>query len=145
MDNKEFKKILQKNVFECGFTYKNKNYYYDDNKLIVVINCHKSNYDNTYYINYGFWVKEIHDMTKYPSIEICDVMGRFDNNINNKIETVFCLDELDDNCLSNNIKRNIEKFIVPVIENGIEKYFDIYPQAMYTAKLLLKEYLKNNT
>jgi hypothetical protein len=43
------------------------------------------------------------------------------------------------------MKRNIEKFIVPVIENGIEKYFDIYPQAMYTAKLLLKEYLKNNT
>jgi len=141
MDNKEFKKIIQKCVYEYGFIYKNKNYYYDD-KLVIVINCQKSNYENTYYINYGFWVKEIHEETKYPLVEMCDVMGRFNNIIGDKIEYNFRLDIIDEECLEENIKRNITHLIVPVLENGIEKYFEIYPQAMHVAKTILKDYLR---
>jgi len=140
MDNKEFKKIIQNSVSKYGFIYKNKNYYHDD-KLIVVINCQKSNYENAYYINYGFWVKEIHEEEKNPSVEMCDVMGRFNNIIDDKTEHNFRLDILDEECLAENIERNIIHSIVPVMENGIEKYFEIYPQAICAAKTILKDYL----
>lgn len=140
MDNKEFKKIIQNCVSEYDFVYKNKNYYHND-KLVVVINCQKSNYENAYYINYGFWVKEIHEETKYPLVEMCDVMGRFTNIINDKEEYNFRLDTLDKNNLEENIKRNVTHLIVPVIENGIEKYFKMYPQAICAAKMSLKNYL----
>lgn len=141
MDNKEFKKIIRNCVSKYDFIYKNNNYYYDD-KLIVVINCQKSNYENAYYVNYGFWLKEIHEEIKYPSVEMCDVMGRFNNFIGDKTEHNFCLDILDENCLEANIKRNIDNLILPVIENGIEKYFEIYPQAICAAKTILKDYLR---
>lgn len=52
MDNTEFKKILQVCTDRVGFTYCKKNYYYQSEKLIIVINTQKSNYDNSYYVNY---------------------------------------------------------------------------------------------
>ena len=76
MEAKTFKKIIQNCVLKYGFIYKNKNYYIND-KLIVVINCQKSKYDNSYYINYGFWIKEIHEELSYPLVESCDIVGRF--------------------------------------------------------------------
>lgn len=41
--------------------YCKKNYYCNSDKIIVVINLQKSNFDNSYYINYGFYVKDIHN------------------------------------------------------------------------------------
>ena len=40
------------------------------------------------------------------------------------------------------INGNIEKIIVPVIEQGIKKYFEMFPNAICAAKLNFKEYLK---
>lgn len=140
MDNKEFKKIVQNCVSKYDFTHKNRNFYHED-KLIAVINCQKSHYENAYYVNYGFWVKEIHEETEYPSIEMCDVMGRFHSIIDNKIGYNFCLDTINADCLEEDIKRNMDNLIMPVIKNGIQKYFEICPQAICTAKIILKEYL----
>lgn len=54
-----------------------KNYYYENEKIIIVINIQKSNYDNSYYINYGFWVRVIHDNVDYPKITDSDIARRF--------------------------------------------------------------------
>ena len=61
MDNTEFKKIVQEITSKYGFMYCKKNYYCNSDKIIVVINLQKSNFDNSYYINYGFCVKDIHN------------------------------------------------------------------------------------
>ena len=53
MNNIEFKKIVQEITSKYGFMYCKKNYYYNSDKIIVVINLQKSNFDNSYYINYG--------------------------------------------------------------------------------------------
>lgn len=145
MDNKEFKKIIQDCISHYGFIYQNKNYYHVTKDLIVVINFQKSNYENAYYINYGFWVKQIHEETKYPSVEMCDVMGRFNNLMGEKMEHSFGLDTLNEDELTENIKRNISTLIIPVIENGVEKYFEMFPKAIYAAKISLRSYLNNET
>ena len=49
MDNTEFKKIVQEITSKYGFMYCKKNYYYNSDKIIVVINLQKSNFDNSYY------------------------------------------------------------------------------------------------
>ena len=92
MDNKEFKKILRESLAEYDFIYKNKDYYYLGKELIIIINCQKSNFDNAYYVNYGFWVKDIHNEKKLPSIIACDIMGRFSYILGDKREYYFHLD-----------------------------------------------------
>ncbi len=57
--------------------YCKKNYYCNSDKIIVVINLQKSNFDNSYYINYGFCVKDIHNDLQYPKNNECDITGRF--------------------------------------------------------------------
>lgn len=141
MDGNNFKKILQKCMDRVGFSFKNNNYYYDNNEMIAVINVQKSNYDNSVYINYGFYLKDIHTNTKPPKINECDIFGRFINCIDGNKKTDFSLEELDCDKLEECIKLNIEKTIVPVTRDGIKKYFDIYPRAIMTAKRSLKEYL----
>ena len=51
MDNIEFKKIVQEITSKYEVMYCKKNYYYNSDKIIVVINLQKSNFDNSYYIN----------------------------------------------------------------------------------------------
>lgn len=110
--------------------------------LIIVINIQKSNYNDGYYINYGFFVKAIHgDNFVYPKISECDITGRFLNDIGSKKGFIFSLASLSSHEFVEAINVNIEKIIVPVIEQGIEKYFEMFPSAICAAKLNLKEYL----
>lgn len=143
MDNTELKKILHQCTDKVGFNYYKKNYYYRDEKMIVVINTQKSNYDNSFYINYGFWVRDIHDNLENPKINECDIVGRFVNNIDNMEKADFQLDTLEEDKLKECFEFNIENIIVPVINGGIREYFEIYPKAIMSAKRILKEYLEN--
>ena len=76
MDNTEFKKIVQEITSKYGFMYCKKNYYCYLHKIIIVINLQKSNFDNSYYINYGFCVKDIHnDLQLLASGEISRLLS----------------------------------------------------------------------
>ena len=92
MNNTEFKKLLQICTEKVGFKYSKRNYYYD----------------NIYYINYGFWVKAIHDNTDYPKITDCDIMGRFRDNTTDS----FQLQNFDSNKLMECINSNLSDIIV---------------------------------
>ncbi len=142
MNNTEFKKILQICTSEIGFEYYKKNYYYQSEKLIVVINTQKSNYDDSYYVNYGFCVRDIHDNLKYPKINECDIIGRFINNTNDKKEYEFKLYTISSDELIKCFDYNIRYIIIPVVNEDINKYFELFPKAIYTAKRNLKEYLE---
>ena len=140
MNNTEFKKLLQICTEKVGFKYSKRNYYYENDEIIIVIDTQKSNYDNSYYINYGFWVKAIHNNTDYPKITDCDIMGRFRDNTTDN----FQLQNLDSNKLMECINSNLSDIIIPVINEGIPKYFDLFPRAICMAKLKLKTYLEEN-
>lgn len=142
MDNTEFKKILQVCTDRVGFTYCKKNNYYQSEKLIIVINTQKSNYDNSYYVNYGFLLKDIHGNLENPKIIECDIVGRFINNTNVKEEFEFQLSTINSDDLIECFNYNIDNTIIPVINEGINKYFELFPEAIFAAKCTLKEYLE---
>ncbi len=66
MDNKVFNNVLRICMEKNGFILKNKGYYKTTDDLIVVVEAQKSNYDNSYYVNYAFFVKDIYTGVNYP-------------------------------------------------------------------------------
>ena len=77
MEKTEFKSIVQNCLSEYDFIYTHKNYYFNNESLIIVINLQKSNFENSFFINCGFFVKEIHQKGLFPDIKDCDIFGRF--------------------------------------------------------------------
>lgn len=143
MNHFEFKKILKACISDIGFKYCKKNYYYQSEELIAVINVQKSNYDDSYYVNYGFCVKAIHDRLEYPKINECDIIGRFVNETNGGAEYEFQLSTINPDELTKCFICNTEHIIIPIVNEGINKYFELFPKAIFAAKLKLKEYLEN--
>lgn len=118
--------------------YCKKNYYYNSDKIIVVINLQKSNFDNSYYINYGFCVKDIHNDLQYPKNNEYDITGRFLNETN---KGIYQLDTMNTEELVMSLEKNILNIIVLVINEGISMYFELFPNAICRATLNLKKYL----
>lgn len=57
------------------------------------------------------------------------------------IAALFQLSELDPSKLYCCFDSNMQNIIMPVIEGGISRYFEIFPHAVHSAKRTLKEYL----
>lgn len=66
MDKKEFKKALNSILKPYGFEYIKKAYYQSNDELTVVIAAQKSNFDNSFYLNYGFLIKQLNPELDYP-------------------------------------------------------------------------------
>ena len=143
MEYKEFVNLLSVSAKKVGFRKYKKDFIYDAEKIVIIVNIQKSNFDESYYINYGFILKEIHNLVEYPKINECDYIGRFTNYLGDKEEYNFKLNSLEKELFENGLKRNISKFILPLIEEGIWKYFDLFPEAIASTKLVLKQYLNN--
>ena len=89
----------------------------------------------------GFCVKDIHNDLQYPKNNECDITGRFLNETN---KGIYQLDTMNAEELVMSLEKNILNFIVPVINEGISKYFELFPNAICRATLNLKKYLGIN-
>jgi len=141
MNNVEFKKIVQEITSKYGFKYCKKNYYYEMADLIVVIGLQKSNYENSFYINFGFYVKGIHNEIQYPKSNECDITCRF---LNETGKDIYQLDIQNYEELVISLEKNMNDYIVPVINSGINQFFILYPKYSCLASLKLKKYLGMN-
>lgn len=142
MDNILFQQIFEDSFSNIGFRLNKKNYfYYSDEELIIVINKQKSYYDNSYYINFGFLVKNIHDDLNNPKIQECDIINRFICKCQGTEREDFPLEMIEETELKECFEDNITRRIIPVINEGIKKYFELYPKAICTASTILKDYL----
>lgn len=106
--------------------------------MIIVINLQKSDFENCYYINYGFCVKDIHNEIQYPKCNECGITSRFVNELN---KGEYQLDKLNSEELVMSLEKNINNFIVPVIHDVISKFFELFPQYICMATLNLEHYL----
>lgn len=76
MDKNEFKAFC-KNEFEArGFKKIKKTFYLLGKDLLCGIKLQKSNYSNSYYINYYFYLGKFDDIKDYPVCYDLDVQGR---------------------------------------------------------------------
>lgn len=142
MGKKEFKQLLTEVLNQYGFYLRGNNYILQTKDLIIVIATQKSNFDNSYYINYGFLIKSLNPNLTEPKDNDCDVFGRFIFNINGNAYNSVNIDDFDTKEFSLALAKCIENVIKPIIDNGLKKYFEIYPEAINVASLKVKEYLK---
>ena len=144
MNNREFKSILHNCLEKRGFIRNKQRHYKITNNIIIVVDTQKSNYDNSYYINYAFFVKDIHDGEEYPKTTEGDVRGRFGYECEGKTYDYYNLKNINIDDLQSSFENNINNVLMPVAEYGIMKHFELFPKALYTATRKLKDYLDNN-
>lgn len=77
MDNKEFKKIVGTVLRTNGFQLERKIYYIRSEEVIVSLDFQKSNFDNSFFINYGLSLVKLNPDLVYPKPHTSDVSGRF--------------------------------------------------------------------
>lgn len=141
MDKKEFKKAIKEVTGEYGFKYVKKGYYYMNEELIIVIDLQKSNFSDGYYINFGFFIKEMHQDITFPATNICDVFGRL--TIDYEGETYECIhySKIEPCVLKEGLRKKIKAYLLPVMQEGLARYFELYPQNICIATLNAKKYL----
>ena len=144
MDNKEFKKMLSLCLEKKGFKYNKKRYYKYTDNLIIVVDTQKSNFDNSYYVNYAFFVKEIYNGDDYPKTKDGDIRGRFGFDYEGETYDYYLLNVENKNTIKNSFEYNINNVLLPVTKFGINKYFELFPKAICTSTNKLQHYLRDN-
>lgn len=141
MEKKEFKRTFASILSEYGFVTKNNISRAETGELIIVVSTQKSNYDNSYYLNYGFLIKELSPELINPKDNQCDVFGRLSLNINGKMMSTADFENISCEEFESALKTSLNERIIPVLEFGLPKYFEIFPTAISTVRLKAKNYL----
>ena len=141
MEKKSFKATLNKTLSEYGFKFIKKSYYKETEELIVVVATQKSSFDDSQYINYGFLIKKENPDIQYPKDNECDVIGRFIFQLHGKPSDNITFESLNEEELAKAVKENVDKAIEPVINSGLKRYFELYPEKVMMANLKTKKYL----
>lgn len=76
MNKNEFKLFCKKEFEGRGFKKNKKTFYLLGNDLLCGIELQSSNYSNSYYINFYFFLGKFDDISNYPTCYDLDVQGR---------------------------------------------------------------------
>ena len=145
METKEFKKLL-KSTFELhGFARSGNHFYKDSEEIIGIIGLQKSNFSNGYYINVGYFIKQLKSSDNIPRDVDAHVSARFLNNFGEASGDVFELDLLDDNSKEKLVKcidDNVCSFFDNVTSiNALKDLLTRRPSLLYQTKLNAKRFL----
>jgi len=78
IDKRKLSVALTSALGKFGFVRKGSTWNLQKEDVISVLNLQKSNYDSTYFINLGFWLRAIADVT-FPKEEQCHIRARADD------------------------------------------------------------------
>ena len=122
MEMREVKRVLNSELHKWGFEYIKKSYYYSNNKFIIVVEVQHSNYDRSFYINYGILIKALHPEFEYPKEVFCDVRGRLIRM--NKKGADFHLEECTAEELIKTVDFEAKRIFMPIIENDLKNFMN---------------------
>lgn len=143
MDKKVFKKILNDCLQTNEFSKVGKYYIKESHDVLCSVGIQKSNYSNCYYIESGFFIKEISMVTNTTPREVDgDIRYRFQFNINRKVTDCIEIESINDSELISMIELNIKEFINPSLNiAGLKKLIKSKPFLLYQTKLNAKQFL----
>ncbi|MCA9223860.1 MAG: DUF4304 domain-containing protein [Planctomycetales bacterium] len=107
----------------AGFTKKGFTWYLRRDDVIASLNLQKSNYDATYFINLGFWIRAIEDVES-PRPELChvrtraDALGQFDSEGNAVLLTFADTPDGVSSKLAN-VQKFLREDVIPFLVQGI--------------------------
>ncbi len=156
MDKNEFKSFC-KNEFETrGFKKIKKSFYLPGKDLLCGIDLQKSNYSNSYYINFYFFLNEFNNINEYPTSYEFDIHSRIlamskTQTIRGKhfMTSQIEYEEYTEEELRQYFNKELEERILPPIHQG-KKYILDNLGKLYTLSLRKDEVMRklqsdNNT
>lgn len=78
---KKLARIFGEFLSPLGFHSSKSNFFLDGDGVVVVFNLQKSNYDRSYFLNIGLWIKSVGGENDSPKENFCHVRFRADNFI----------------------------------------------------------------
>ncbi len=75
IDKRKLSAALTAELNPLGFTKKGATWYLRNEDTIAVLNLQKSNYDATFFLNVGFWLRKIEEV-EHPKDELCHIRTR---------------------------------------------------------------------
>lgn len=142
MDKKEFKEIVGSVFKKNGFKYGKKHFYLEDDHLLVYIDFQKSNFSNSYYIEYCFMIKNLHPKIERFQLKDVDFRSRF-TYFNEKNEAMgsFELEYLSSAQVELSVQKIIDTEIQQAFEVGIVTYLNARPIMKLKSTRATKDFL----
>lgn len=114
MEKKEFLDVSREYFKSIGFQMlKKSKFYYESEELVLQVYMNHSNFSELYYIDYDFRLKKLH-----PEVQSIDY-NVWDTIIAGRLQHVDYLLYDKDQYLEN-LKRFVQKYICPIMTNGIK-------------------------
>jgi hypothetical protein len=113
---------LNEELKPFGFSKKGLTWYLRKEDVIAVLNLQKSNYDDAFFINLGFWLRQIEDIQN-PKGEQCHVLSRAEE-LWPKEKSSIIEQRSEDNacttgkCQISEIKQFVREKIIPLLCQG---------------------------
>lgn len=143
----EIKKIFTKELLVLGFK-RNKDWYFKNNELTIVINIQKSNYGMHYFLNIGVWFNEISDEFEFPKEFKCHLRFRSEDLFSNIPEELSPINILNLEKEDKNRIEKVEKFLKEYFCPALRVFMDItsickmYNEGKLSYALIKKEVIE---
>jgi hypothetical protein len=145
METKLFKKILNDIFLSGGFSKKGSYYYQEGEDCLCIIGIQKSNYSTGYYINVGFVLKKLNELSHKLKDRDGDVRTRLTYISDGRETDFFDLEKLTDSdeiLIRENVMKCLGDIVEPALKpDGIRALLAQKPALLYQTKLVAKEFL----
>jgi len=120
-------------------------FYSSDEYLIYVVGLQKSSFTNGYYLNLGFFIKELHLDVAFPKYMEADIQTRF-SFILPSVKKTDLVDFDADYLISKkqieqDLQTNFDNLIQSTKEKGLRKLLRERPVLLYQTTLIAKKHL----
>ena len=118
VDKKTFKKAFGAPLENLGLTKQGQSWYLDGRDSIVVVNLQKCDWNETYFMNIGIWLKALGEAS-YPKYNHCHLYYRVESFFPEKSELILvsCSLEKSNQEKLTDLSKFIKNELVPFLQN----------------------------
>jgi len=149
IDKKIFKKAFSAPFDKAGFLKKGQSWFFDGADSIIVVTLEKCDWDELYYVDVGFWLKEL-GQALFPLYYHCHIYERLEFLFPEKRELILtsCDLEKSDADLLIDLSEFILEDVIPFLKGctNIKKLSELFNMGVFRnsyINFLARKYLSN--
>ncbi|MDR3565419.1 MAG: DUF4304 domain-containing protein [Negativicutes bacterium] len=139
---KTFKKAIAEHLEKAGFTKKGQTWYLDGQDVLIATNLQKSDWDEMYYINIGFWLKGLGEAF-FPPYNHCHLSYRAERLFPEQRELILigCSLEKSNLEMLAELSQFIQNLLIPFLRGCTEenKLRELMAKGLLNNGLVFKE------
>lgn len=139
----DFKKTIFDFFKERGYAKKSNNLSLRQGENITVLTLQKSSHSDAYYINFGFYLLDLHENLEVKNSYDCDVRGRFGYKQKMKETDLFEPDVFNNEAtLKKILQINVKKYIEDIVtKDDLRKLLKKQPALVYQTSIQAQKLL----